>query len=99
MNLAGVTMRTEHVQFLAALVDDDLAAKLNRAITNNNDIVALSAADREHLLELLSEATPGALIELRNVLVKQRSLELKRDAHSTRIRHDQARARSRAART
>ena len=71
MNLAGATVRTEHVQFLAAMVDGELEAKLNRAITNNNKIVALSSADRTHLLDVLSETTPGALLELRTVLVKQ----------------------------
>ena len=82
MNLAGATVRTEHVRFLAAMVDGELAAKLNRAITNNNEIVALSAADRKHLLEVLTETTPGALLELRTVLVKQRSDELKREAQA-----------------
>ena len=81
------------MQFLAAMVDGDLEAKLNRAITNNNEIVALSSADRTHLLDVLSETTPGALLELRTVLVKQRSDALKREAHDARLRRDQDRIR------
>jgi hypothetical protein len=93
MNLAGATVRTEHVQFLAAMVDGELEAKLNRAITNNNKIVALSSADRTHLLDVLSETTPGALLELRTVLVKQHNDALKREAHDARLRRDQDRIR------
>jgi hypothetical protein len=97
MNLAGATVRTEHVQFLAAMVDGELAAKLNRAITNNNNIVALSSADRTHLLNVLNETTPGALLELRTVLVKQSANERKREAQADQLRLNQDRTRRRGA--
>ena len=87
MNLAGATVGTAHVQFLASLVDGELAAKLNRAITNNNEIVALTAADRKHLLEVLSETTTGGLLELRTVLAKQNADTRKREAQADRLRH------------
>lgn len=95
MNLAGATVGTAHVRFLAAMVDGELAAKLNRAITNNNEIVALSAADRKHLLEVLTETTTGGLLELRTVLAKQDADTRKREAQADRLRHAQARTRQR----
>jgi hypothetical protein len=62
MNLAGNTVRKEHVLLLAALVDGELAAKLNRALIYNNTIVALSPADCEHVLAVLGETPPGGLL-------------------------------------
>jgi len=91
MNLAGATVGKAHVQSLAAMVDGELAAKLNRAITNNNEIVALSAAERKRLLEVLTESTPGGLLELRTVLAKQCADTRKREAQADRLRHDQDR--------
>jgi hypothetical protein len=95
MNLSGATVRKEHVLSLAAMVDGDLAAKLNRAIANGNTIVALSAVDRQQLLKVLDGTTPGGLLELRNVLVKQDALERRREAQADRVRRDQERIRSR----
>jgi hypothetical protein len=95
MNLSGATVRKEHVLSLAAMVDGDLAAKLNRAIANGNTIVALSAVDRQQLLKVLDGTTPGGLLELRNVLVKQDALERRREAQADRVRRDQERLRSR----
>jgi hypothetical protein len=91
MNLAGATVREEDVRFLAALVDGELAAKLDRAITNDNTIVALSAADREHALAVLGETPPGGLLELRSLLMKQGDNARRRDAHAQRLRRDQRR--------
>jgi hypothetical protein len=95
MNLAGATVRKEHVLLLAALVDGELAAKLNRAVFNNNTIVALSAADREHVLAVLGETPPGGLSELRTVLVKQGDHARRREAHVHRQRRELERMRSR----
>lgn len=95
MNLAGVTVGTAHVQVLAAMVDGELAAKLTRAITNNNEIVALSAADRTHLLAVLTETTPGGLLELRSALARQSTDRRKREAQGDRLRHAQAQTRRR----
>ena len=93
MNLAGATVATAHVRFLATMVDGELAAKLNRAITNNNEIVALSAADRTHLLAVLTETTPGGLLELRSVLTKHSAATRKREAQADRLRRDEERRR------
>ena len=69
MNVAGTTMRTENVLVLAGLVhDDELSAKLERAITNDNPIVALTQDDRERIVAVLSPNAPGVLTELRDVL-------------------------------
>ena len=95
MNLAGATVGTAHVRFLATMVDGELAAKLNRAISNNNEIVALSAADRTHLLAVLSETTPGGLLELRSVLTKHSAATRKREAQADRFRRDDDRRRRR----
>ena len=95
MNLAGVTVGTAQVQVLAAMVDGELAAKLTRATTNNNEIVALSAADRTHLLAVLTETTPGGLVELRSVLVKQSAATRKRDAQTASLQRNQDRTRQR----
>ena len=60
MNLSGTTLRREHVQSLAAMVDGELAEKLNRAVADDNTIVAPSEPDRQQLLKVLYESTPGA---------------------------------------
>ena len=97
MNLSGTTVRNEHVLCLAAMVDGELAAKLNRAVANDNTIVALSEGDRQRLLEVLAKNTPGGLLELRKVLVKQGDNARRREVHSDRLRRDQERTRSRSA--
>ena len=93
MNLAGATVGTAHVEFLAAMVDEELAAKLTRAITNDNKIVALSSDDREHLLAVLTETAPGGLLELRSLLLKQSAATRKREAQTDRQRRNQDRER------
>jgi hypothetical protein len=93
MNLAGATVATAHVRFLATMVDGELAAKLNRAISNDNEIVALSADDRTHLLAVLTETTPGGLLELRSVLTKHSAATRKRDAQADRLRIGEERRR------
>ena len=90
MNLAGANVGTEDVQFLATMVDGELAAKLKRAITVNNKIFALSAADRTHLQHVLSESPPGGLLELRAVLVKQSADQRKREAQADDLLRDLA---------
>jgi hypothetical protein len=95
MNLAGAAVREEHVRLLATMVNDELAAKLERAITNNNTIIALSPADRQQLLAVFDKSTPGGLLELRNVLIKQGDHARRREAQADRQRRDQARIRIR----
>ena len=69
MNVAGTAMRTENVLVLAGLVhDDELSAKLERAVRNDNPIVALTQDDRERIVAVLSPNAPGVLTELRDVL-------------------------------
>jgi hypothetical protein len=71
MNLAGNTVRKEHVLLLAALVDGELAAKLNRALINNNTIVALSPANVSTCWRCSAKPRPAVSSELRSVLMKQ----------------------------
>ena len=72
MHLSGVAVRTDQVRLLAGLLEGDvLAVKLERAIENRNDLVALSPADRERIVDVLADSPPSGLAELRSVLVKQ----------------------------
>ena len=89
MVLSGVTVRNEHVQVLAGLLDgEELAAKLTRAMKNGNDLVALSAADRQ-LIVIVLDPAPAGLAELREVLVKQLRQAQERDAREERSREAQ----------
>ena len=86
MVLAGVTVRNEHVQLLARLLDgEELAVKLTRAITNGNDLVGLSSADRQ-LIVMALDPTPSGLAELRQMLVKQLRQTQEREAREERSR-------------
>ena len=70
MILAGSTVRTENVELLASMLDGELAAKLRRAVENDNSIVALSNAEREQIVTVLADRPPQ-FVELRTVLVAQ----------------------------
>jgi hypothetical protein len=84
--LSGVTVRSDQVQLLADLLDgDELASTLTRALKNRNDLVALSAADRQRIVTLL-DPPPFGLIELRDVLVKQLRQAKEREARDARSR-------------
>jgi hypothetical protein len=88
VNLSGATVRTENVLVLASMLDEDgLSAKLERAVTNENLIVALTQADRERIVALLALHAPPGLAELRDVLAVQlkRHKDLERQQEQTRL--------------
>ena len=75
--LAGESLLGHHVHLLADMLGKHpLAARLERALAQNNSIVALTPADREHLLELLDHP-PAGLAALQAVLVRQQKQRLK----------------------
>lgn len=89
MVLSGVTVRIEQVHVLAGLLEgEQLGTKLTRAMKNGNDLVALSAADRQLIVMVLDPA-PAGLAELRDVLVKQLRQAQERDAREERSREAQ----------
>ena len=89
MHLSGVAVRTDQVQLLVGLLNgDELAAKLELAIKNGNDLVALSSSDRERLVDVLSDA-PSGLAELQRVLVQQLKQARDREAREVRSREAQ----------
>lgn len=89
MVLSGVTVRNEQVHVLAGLLEgEQLGTKLTRAMKNGNDLVALSAADRQLIVMVLDPA-PAGLAELRDVLVKQLRQAQERDAREERSREAQ----------
>jgi hypothetical protein len=90
MHLSGVAVRTDQVQLLVGLLTgDELAAKLKLAITNRNDLVALSASDRERIVDVLPDPPPSGLAELRSVLVQQLKQARAREASESRSREAQ----------
>ncbi len=93
MILSGSPVRTDNVQLLATLLQgDEPAEKLERAITNNNTIVALSVADRERIVAVLADG-PAGFAELRIVLVTQLKKHHEREAQVRRLRLDRERLR------
>ena len=89
MVLSGVAVRSDQVQLLARLLKgDELAAKLTRAVTNRNDLVALSTADRQLIVTVLNPP-PFGLAELREVLVRQLRQAKEREAREERSREAQ----------
>ncbi len=93
MILSGSTVRTENVHLLATMLEgDELATKLERAITNNNTIVALSIADREQIVAVIADG-PAGFAELRRVLVTQLEKHHEREAQVGRLRLDRERLR------
>ena len=72
MHLSGVAVRIDQVRLLSGLLKgDDLATKLDLAVKNRNDLVALSPSDRARIVDVLPDPPPSGLAELRTVLVKQ----------------------------
>jgi hypothetical protein len=91
--LSGSAVRTDNVQLLATMLQgDELATKLERAITNNNTIVALSIADRERIVAVIADG-PAGFAELRSVLVTQLRKHHEREAQVRRLRLDRERLR------
>jgi len=90
MHLSGVAVRTDQVQVLAGLLKGDaLAAKLELALKNRNDLVALSASDRARIIDVLPDPPPSGLAELRTVLVKQLKQARDRETQAARSREAQ----------
>ena len=90
MHLSGVAVRTDQVQLLAGLLTgDDLAAKLELAVKNGNDLVSLSPSDRARIIDVLPDPPPSGLAELRTVLVKQLKQARDRETQAARSREAQ----------
>ena len=93
MIVSGVPVRNEHVHRLAVMLEgDELAAKLDRAIANDNSIVGLTVAEREKIREVLAVHAPSGLAELHATLVKQLKQRHDRAAQEERSRFGQLRA-------
>jgi hypothetical protein len=71
------------------LKGDDLAAKLDLAVKNRNDLVALSPSDRARIVDVLPDPPPSGLAELRTVLVKQLKQARDRETQAARSREAQ----------
>jgi hypothetical protein len=96
MTLSGTEVRNENVLLLASMFDGDvLGEKLERAVTNNNSIVALSVDDRERIVDVLTANAPSGLSQLRDVLGVQLKRYKDREAHQQRMRLNEDRARRR----
>ena len=94
MIVAGTTLRADQVRLLAVMLDGELAAKLDRAVTNENSIVGLTIADRERIVAVLHSESPSGLAELHGMLVKQLAQQKRRDAQDLQTKRNQARVRS-----
>ena len=93
MILSGSTLRTDNVHLLATMLrGDELATKLERAITNDNTIVALSIAERERIVAVIAGG-PAGFAELRSVLVTQLKKHHEREAQVRLLRLDRERLR------
>jgi hypothetical protein len=87
VSLCGVAVRVENVLLLAdKLGGDELAQKLERAVANDNSIVALSLEDRQRILDVLEQPSIG-LAELRTALKSQLEKHAERQRRTERIRH------------
>jgi hypothetical protein len=93
MTLSGTAVRNENVLLLASMFDgDELAEKLERAVANDNSIVALSVHDRERIVTVLTADAPSGLTELRDVLAVQLKRYKDREAQQQRVRLIEQRA-------
>ena len=86
MILSGSTVRTDNVHLLATMLQgDELATKLERALANNNTIVALSIADRGRVVAVIANSR----LDSRScacVLVTQLKKHHEREAQVRRVR-------------
>ncbi len=90
MHLSGVAVRTDQVRLLAGLLNGEaLAAKLELAIENSNDLVALSPSECERIVDVLPDPPPWGLAELRSVLVWQLKQARTRETQAARSREAQ----------
>ena len=74
---------------------DELAAKLERAVTNGDTIVALSLADRQRVVAVLADNAPSGFAELRRVLVNQLAQHEERERSVRQALHDERARRQR----
>ena len=89
VSLCGVPVRVESVRALAGMLDgDELGEKLERAVANNNAIVALSVPERERIVHVLERA-PAGLASLRAEMSAQ--LKRRRDQEAKLERDDRHR--------
>ena len=72
VSLCGLPVRADAVRALArCLQDDQLGEKLDRAVANDNTIVALSFAERQQIVDALEDDPPAGLGSLRTELSAQ----------------------------
>jgi hypothetical protein len=70
--IAGIPIRVPLVLELAALVaDEELAARLRRAVDNETRVLAVDDGEKDEILLALVEP-PEGLAELRGVLMRER---------------------------
>jgi hypothetical protein len=94
LSLCGIAVRADKVRALAdKLGRSQLAQKLERAVANNNTIIALNVEEREQLVEALGEPPPS-LPDLRHALVTQLKRMNDAERRQRQLRHDQAMGRA-----
>ena len=72
MSLCGLSVRADSVRALAVRMEDDqLGEKLERAVANDNTIVALSFEERQRIVDVLEDDAPAGLASLRTELSAQ----------------------------
>jgi hypothetical protein len=92
-------VRTENIRLLASKLEGDpLALKLERALANNNSIVALSFEERAQIVEALS-VEPATLAGLRSELQAQLKKHADQAAKAERADRYRAIAERRSTRT
>jgi hypothetical protein len=98
LSLCGTAVRADGVKLLAGMLPpgDELAEKLNRALANENTIVALSMDERQRLVDAL-ETRPSWLVNLRKTLDAQVKKHKDRQAQDRRLMHDRQRIERRRA--
>lgn len=69
--LAGVSVRREHVAWLAGTADGPVSDRLHRALEYGTRIVALAIDDEHALLRALEDCPDHGLGELRGALLRE----------------------------
>jgi hypothetical protein len=98
VSLCGLSVRADSVRALAGRMEDDqLGKKLERAVANDNTIVALSFAERQQIVDALAKDPPPGLAGLRTELGAQLKRHREQQAkveRSDRYREIEARRRA-----